>query len=758
MLRFLSFAVVAALAAASICTGCGVFASLPRSTGLKERLRAMPTRDLPLNGRVAIHWDRHQIPFIEAEHDEDLAFALGLVHAHLRLGQMEFFRRVVRGRLTESGGPFALEIDHAIRIIDLDRAVPQMARDLPPDTRAWVRRFVDGVNVYVARASTHPLEFSVLNLEREPWTVEDVLAIGRLASVDVTWLAWLSLLPYKGNAEFDAIWQTVARRGAEGSRSFGPAPSQQLQSILGGFSRSGSNSIVVSKAASATGSALMANDPHLGLFVPNFWVIGGYRSPGYHCVGLMVPGVPVVALGRNPHIAWGGTNMRAASSDLIDLSSVESATITGSAEALKVRWWFDDDVEIRQSPYGPVFTDIPFLNWGDRPPLALRWVGHQPSDELSALLAVNRASNFAQFRSAFRTYAVAGQNYLYADTTGNIGQLMAVRLPKRPLGARTGFIVTGSTVASGWNDIAGAAELPAVYNPQSGFIVSANNPPTDADRPIGFFFPPSDRVDRLEQLVSDAKPVRPADLRRIQMDVYLASADALKQTMLKAGAPPDAPEALAAYEILAGWNGEYRANTAEPVVFEAVFDHLLSTTVMRTYGETVGAFIRGHSHRKIIVGELLNDHPLETWQSDVWRGLVKAVDVLKKYPTWGDMHRLVVGHPLAQAPLIGDRYRFVDVPASGASDTINKTDHATTVERHATRFGAQARHISDLSHPDENYFVLLGGQDGWFNSETFTDQVELFLRGDFVQVPLSPTTFANGAVQTMQLEPTAATE
>jgi penicillin amidase len=102
--------------------GCSVLAPLPRETTLDDRLAAMPTRSLPLKDEVVIHWDEHQVPFIEAKSDEDLAFALGLVHAHLRLGQMELLRRISQGRLAEMAGPIATDIDRSLRVLNFGRA------------------------------------------------------------------------------------------------------------------------------------------------------------------------------------------------------------------------------------------------------------------------------------------------------------------------------------------------------------------------------------------------------------------------------------------------------------------------------------------------------------------------------------------------------------------------------------------------------------------------------------------------------------
>jgi penicillin amidase len=108
-----------------------------------------------------------------------------------------------------------------------------------------------------------------------------------------------------------------------------------------------------------------------------------------------------------------------------------------------------------------------------------------------------------------------------------------------------------------------------------------------------------------------------------------------------------------------------------------------------------------------------------------------------KYATWGDMHRLIVQGQFAAIPIIGGRYVFDDVPAAGSSETLLKTDHEMSAERHPTRYGAQSRHVSDLSDPDANWFVLLGGNDGWYNSSTFRDQVEAFQTGKSFQVPLT---------------------
>ena len=121
---------------------------------------------------------------------------------------------------------------------------------------------------------------------------------------------------------------------------------------------------------------------------------------------------------------------------------------------------------------------------------------------------------------------------------------------------------------------------------------------------------------------------------------------------------------------------------------------------------------------------------------------------------WGDIHRLTLQHfVLGRVPVLGERYRVVDIPIDGSRQTLYKTSHDLTTDRHSAPFGSQSRHLSDLGDPDANYFVLLGGQDGWLNSDNFTDQLALWLDGDFVQMPLTPAEVAAAFTRVMTLQP-----
>ena len=342
---------------------CAVFTPLPEPKTIDQRLAMFPTAGLPLQGPVTVHWNEQQVPFIEASTDRDAAFALGLAHAHLRLGQMEVARRLSQGRLSEIAGPIpqVTDIEKALRTVNLGKTSKTVYASMPADTKAWLDAFVEGVNHYQATAKELPHEYALLGLDRDPWRAEEILTIGRLASIDVSWLVWFRLMQYRDRPEWPQLWREVLEEGINSAPSFTANSNQALNEfsrLLSTSSRTGSNSMAVGAAKTGTGAAMIANDPHLGISLPNLWVLAGVKSPSYHMVGLMVPGIPFVAVGRNENIAWGGTNMRSAGSDLIDVRSLPADKITARTESVSTRWWFDSEITVRETPYGPLLSDV----------------------------------------------------------------------------------------------------------------------------------------------------------------------------------------------------------------------------------------------------------------------------------------------------------------------------------------------------------------------------------------------------------------
>lgn len=715
------------------------------SIGLDQRLAALPRTGLPLRRPVQVHWNAQQVPFIEADTDHDVAVALGLVHVHLRWTQMELMRRVATGRLSEMIGPLGVRPDRALRTLDLTRAVPQIAAMLPPETRAWLEGFVAGINHAVRHLPETPPEFRLLGLRRECWEVADVLGVARLAAADVTWAIWLTLLPRQNQPAAVTLWQRLI--GADMPLDLAePAADGRIRGLLTRFARPGSNSWAVAPSRSANGSAWLASDPHLPALLPNLWLIAGYRSPSYHLAGLMVPGIPAALLGRNPWIAWGGTNLHATSSDLFDLGELPPGAITERRERLRVRFRGTREIVVRNSPLGPVMSDLPQLRGTGH--YALRWMGHTASDEISALLGMNRARNWQEFRTALDGIGVPGQNITYADSAGHIGKAIAAHLPGRPPEAPESLVLPLAE-ARHWDRTVIGSELPAEWDPPEGFVASANNRPPAAKVLIGHFFSADHRIRRLRAALAANHRWDFSSLRALQQDIVLLAAEPMRQRLAQLLREHGMRQGARLAQILDGWDGTYRRDAAGPLVLELLLFHLGEALYGR---KTLRLYASGWNSRGMLFAELDRVKPAALGRA-VRQAEPRVTRGLRRFGIWGRMHRLEPRHVMASVPLLGRLYRFGDWAADGGSDTLMKTAHPLTGRRHRAGLASTARHISDLGDVDANWFVLLGGQDGWIGSTTLLDQTRLWRDGGYIQVPLRPETVRTSFGRRTELRP-----
>lgn len=735
-----------------------------RAAGLEERLAAFPRDTLPLDAPVDIAWNDHQIPIVTAGSDDDLAVALGAVHAHLRHGQMEIMRRIARGRLSEALGPVAVELDATLRIVDFPRAVPAILAAMPAETRRWTERFVAGINAAIAHAR-RPEELALLGLRPEPWRVEDVVAVSRLAAIDFSWRVWFRLLALRDRPDWTHLWRRIVDARAAPVPSFAGSgeTARLIDLIWGSLGRGGSNAAATAARRSATGGALLTSDPHLSLIAPNTWLAAGLRSPGTDIVGLMIPGLPAVTLGRNRHIAWGGTSLHAASSDLFDVTDLPASDFGYRREEIRVRWGRPVALTARETEHGPVITDAPLLrSRGGTRDLAMTWIGHRASDEITAMLGMMRARDWDAFTRAAEGHAAPALTLVFADAKGGVGRAMAAHLPAR-VDATPEDLVSPPEALSDWDHIVTGRDLPRDYDPPDGVVASANNRPEAATPiPVGFFFSPDERVRRLRAALVGADAVTPQMLRDLHRDVRMPSATAMRDRLLAtlaqagdtAAAEPDAaaPERLPTGPLLAAlaaWDGAHDAGSAGALAFELFLFHFLH----QLHGADGMALYRASLEPWALLREDLERIPRARVSAAAQAAAAAAAGPFAEHGTWGAIHRLSFAHPLARLPLIGRRYVFADLAAGGSNETLMKTAHGLSGGPHRVAFGANARFLTDMSDPGSSEVVLFGGQDGWLGSSTFADQIDLWQRGATIPLPLDPDTAAATYRHRMRLRP-----
>ncbi|MFC4584979.1 penicillin acylase family protein [Sphaerisporangium corydalis] len=568
-----------------------------------------------------------------------------------------------------------------------------------------------------------------------------------------------------------------------------------VPSLLGtaGADRSGigSNSWVVSGAHTGTGKPLLANDPHLGPRIPSIWYQAGLhcrvRSAAcpYDVVGYTFSGLPGVVIGHNDRVAWGFTNLGPDVTDLYlertkgDTYEVEGrwTPIETRTEELKVAGGAPEKLIVRSTKHGPIISGVlggakdalpgAAANAGEtgtgakagedgRLPsaghdveVALRWTALDPGRTADALLLLDTASNFDQFRKAASYFEAPAQNMIYADVDGNIGYQAPGRIPIRSKGDGQ-WPARGWTGDEEWKGFIPFAELPMAYNPPEGFIATANNaaigPGYDrfltADWAYGYR---SQRiVDRLKQAMSAGK-VTVATMGSIQMDSVNTLAPILVPHLLRAGVPGDGG---AITTMLKAWDFTQGPDSAGAAYFNAVWRHLLR----RAFDDELPEGARpGGGDRWYEVVRALLDKPADPWWDDV-RTKDRAEtrdDTLRAAMTdaakelrdlqgddpgdwrWGDLHTLELTNETFGTSGIGPiEWLFNRGPLrlGGGKDAVDATGWNAN-EGYQVDWVPSMRMVADLADLDRSRWANLTGASGHAFHADYDDQAEIWADG-----------------------------
>ncbi|HET9704718.1 MAG TPA: penicillin acylase family protein [Vicinamibacterales bacterium] len=583
-----------------------------------------------LRAPVQVLFDQYGVPSVYARDPEDAWFTAGVLHARDRLWQMELYRRVTMGRLSEVLGDNTLDIDKRFLTLGLRDAAQAEWERANPDVRAALLRYAEGVNAVVTHFEGRqqwPLEFQILGFLPAEWKPVDSLAVGRL-------LAWrlaenhqaeLMRAALAGKFGADTALQLTGRYPASAPtilESRAPAAPVRptttstassiaypdargsskplppgLEWLSAGARRGNSNNWVLAPGRTKGGRPILANDPHLQIEFPSVWYEMHLIAAGLDVIGVTIPSVPFVVLGHNQRIAWGITNTNA---DVQDIA-IERVDVGGKRAMYRGSWapvqvvQADIPVRGRSAPVpfevwktrnGSIFADVEELDW-EVPPM---WLSPQerPSEErrayslhwdtdgdlAAAFEAINRASDWGSFTTAVNAFAVPSSNLVYADVDGNVGYVMSGKIPRRSSG--DGRMPVDGNVGTAWTGYLDPSTLPRVLNPASGFITSSNN---EIDRSfpnlISHDWAAPFRAMRLKNELSKVQGADLDSMAALQNDRYSVAADILLaglEEAIKKGRASDAElQWAAALEQLVKWD---RVVDNRPVVsyFQA-FEH-----------------------------------------------------------------------------------------------------------------------------------------------------------------------------------------
>jgi len=805
-----------------------------------------------LDGAVDIYRDSMGIPHIYASTTHDLFFAQGYVHAQDRFWQMDFWRHLGSGRLSEMFGEGQVETDMFLRTLGWRQTAEAEYAALGDESKAILDAFTEGVNAYIQEREPVELSLEYLiltgllnpNYSIEAWTPIHSLTWGKAMAWDLGGnmdaeieraILLKTLTPEQLNELFPpypqdhpvivpAIGENAGNVSGFTSQvsssafliqslDFKPLAEKLtlLDTVLGpSGSGIGSNSWAVSGELTSTGMPLLANDMHLGIQMPSIW----YQN-ALHCLpkteacpfevtGFSFPSVPGIVAGHNDKIAWGYTNVGPDVQDLfiekVNPENPNQYEVDGKWVDFEIRQVTiqtgGDPVEltVRISRHGPVISGtygalkdevdpkdpeaLPFkdktgVELPEQYAIALAWTALTPSTPFDAIWGFNKAQSWEEFRAAAQKFHVPAQNLLYADTAGNIGYQMPGDIPIRAKGDGT-LPVPGWTSEYEWTGFISFDELPYALNPQSGYIVTANNrvPPWEYPHLITQDWNYGYRADRIVDMIENAPgKIDIAYFQQMHEDALNSNSESLLPILLAVELDPE--PASIREQLLASWDLRNSINSQAAALFEHFWVQLLAVTFHDDLPEThypVGGSRCYEVMRRLVEqpdslwwDDKDSEDKVETRDEIFARAFEQTVAQMQetyskdptKWPSWGEVHGATFRNQTLGESGIG----FIEAlfnrgpfPTSGGEELVNATGY-TVKEPFGVDWLPSEREIVDLGDLDNSLAIHTTGQSGHAFHPHYDDMAALWASVKYAPMWWEQTSVMNDAEGHLRLTP-----
>lgn len=723
-----------------------------------------------LGGEARVEFDRLGIPAITAPNRADAFRLLGFVSARDRLFQMDLFRRSAAGELAEVVGAAGLESDRWHRVLGFAGVAAAALAGLPQDQREALAAYAEGVNEAIAQFRVLPFEFLLLGYAPKPWRAEDSLLVILDMCVALDWgmdkenkeraaTVMEKVLPAELYGFLTPKTDAYTERLLAGAEKPAPLPLAELAKRLGvgpapAAGRSygyepptlhGSNGWAVGGARTRDGRAILANDMHLDVGVPNIWYRAELHYPGAELAGLTLPGVPLLVSGSNGKLAWGFTGSGVDVADLVlveedPANPAQYRTAQGPRrfeereEILHVRGRADERLKVRGTQWGPVLA-APLLGR----PVALRWAALEPAATNLELLNLDRAASVAEAVGLLHRAGGPVLNALLADAGGNIGWTLTGKIPKR----RGGVGIAARSWADGccaWEGFLQDAEIPRIINPPSGLLVNANQRMAEG---LGYDYAPGYRAWRIDERLRGLGGVDEADMLGVQLDTwagfYRYYRDLALDALASRGAGLTAAQ-TALRRHLQSWDGRAEPDSlglALLVEFRRDLLDSVFTPLLADCREAEPRFDYRWSFldaalRRLLDArrpELLPQGPGGDWNGFLLARLEHGADQLGRrlglssldQASWARASARRIAHPLSDA--VPGLAWLLDMPQAdlpGCPQCVRVADRVG---------GATERLVVSPGHEAEAILHMPGGQSGHPLSPHYRDQQGAWLHG-----------------------------
>ncbi|MCZ4408290.1 penicillin acylase family protein [Cryomorphaceae bacterium 1068] len=746
-----------------------------------------------LEAPVEVYFDEYGIPHIYADNAEDAYRAFGYVHAQDRLLQMDLMRRAGGGRLSEIIGPDMKEADMFFRTLGTNRqAVKDAAKfdELPEKVRSITVAYLEGVNSFI-QTGKHPLEYKLLRVEPDTFTVEDVYCISAYMAYSFAYALRTdplvqdistSLGPdYLRSLDLavtvDLLPVDTTRSDTLVTDSITPRPSlsmtrPHLPDMLPIPTLQGSNSWAIGPSRTLSGKVMLANDTHIKYSAPAVWYEAHIEYPGFGFYGNFIAGVPIALVGHSRNHAWGLTMFEDDDSDFFferfsepdssytDYRDSLNAPVRKFKETLSIKGEPDTSFTVYETVHGVLVNDILPIEQ-DRP-VSMYWnYTNMDNQLLEAFYRLNRADNIAEFKKGVEMITTVGLNITYGDASGNIAHWSASKLLIRPDSVDGKHFAEGYSPNANYKGFYDFEDNPQVEEPFVGFVHSANQ---FHDSTSGILYPgyyaPNTRANRIEELMKLQTTATVESIQNMTLDnVSTTEADIaheIARVIRRSNEVLTDLEEMALEEIEV-WLGSHDLEDVEPTIYYKTLYYVLKNSMEDEMGdEKFQKLFKTHLLKRSYPALMVNDE--SPWWDDLQTvGLTETREIIfiKSFKKavmeineelgsdiatwqWQRVHFIEHPHPFSDISVLKQFFHIGPFPAPGGNETINNASFIFNGNgTYTAHYGPAMRIVIDFADIENATSILPTGNSGNVMSPYYSDQAEMYVRGEFRKMKMN---------------------
>ena len=742
-----------------------------------------------LSNEVTVYFDDIGVPHINAQNQKDAYIALGYVHAQDRLWQMELMRRIASGRLSEILGKDLVSLDQFFTGLGIEEAAHKTIASLDKNAESYIlmQAYLEGINQFIEEGKT-PLEFSILGIKKEMYTVQDIYNVFGYMSFSFavahkTDPLLTEIKEKLGDAYLNELLGATNQNLTINKNSIpvkiNATISKRVASMMDNLPVSpfiGSNSWVIGSEKTKNGEVIFANDPHVAFAQPSVWYQNHIKTPNFEIYGFNIALMPFPLLGHNRDYAYGLTML--ANDDLnfyIEQENPENPleykTEKGYQKyellnkTIRIKNEKDFTFQVKVSKHGPIMNDL-IAHVTDERPIAMNWIYTQlPNEMLEVSYGISHSNSIGDFKKNVAKIHAPGLNVMYGDAKKNIGWFSSAKLYSLRDGLSSKTYLNGASGKDEIIEFLPFEENPQAVNPSWNYVYSANNQPDSVrGRLYPGYYQPQDRAKRIVSLLEQKDDFSKEDVSKMIYDVKSSTVSNISKHLLKSVVQSNLTASeRKVFSILENWDGSYLKTSVGPTIYNRFLYEFLKATYKDELGDGFELFINSQLQDKVLSSQVNRENSI--WWDDVSsEGKVeKRSDIISiafkrsivflqnqlgeniDNWTWNRVISVEHEHTIGKAGgLLRSFFNVGPFETIGGNEVINnQIFKLDSTGYYKVTAGPSTRRVIDFSDIENSQAILPTGQSGNVFSEYYKDQTQKYLEGKFVKMMLNQQEIEN---------------